>query len=146
MMMSEEAAVKVKVTGVFISDNQETPSPVVFLESEGKKILPIYIGPSEAFSIQTALENTPYPRPLTHDLFVSVLENSGLLIEKAIIDDLSEGVFFSRLILRKNGDTVEFDARPSDCIALSVRANAPVYVSQHVLDNASVEKDEYEIE
>lgn len=141
-----EDDVLVKVAGVFVTNTQETPSPVVFLESEKKKVLPIYIGASEAFSIQTALDNTPYPRPLTHDLFLSVLENTGLLIEKIIIDDLSEGVFFSRLIIKKNGDNVEFDARPSDCIALAVRTNAPVYVSKNVMEKASVDKDEYETE
>jgi bifunctional DNase/RNase len=118
----------------------------VFLESDSKKILPIYIGVSEAFSIQTAMENAPYPRPLTHDLFINVLENSGLHIEKIIIDDISEGVFFSRLIISKNGDRVEFDARPSDCIALAVRTNAPVFVSSNVMEKASVEKDDYELE
>ncbi len=141
-----EDAILVKVAGVYVANTPETPSPVVFLESEEKKVLPIYIGASEAFSIQTALDNAPYPRPLTHDLFLSVLENAGLLIEKSVIDDLSEGVFFSRLIIRKNGDKVEFDARPSDCIALAVRANVPVYVSRRVLEMASVDKADYEFE
>jgi bifunctional DNase/RNase len=143
--MSEDG-VKVKVAGVFVANTPDTPSPVVFLESEEKKVLPIYIGASEAFSIQTALDNTPYPRPLTHDLFLNILENTGLQIEKIVIDDLSEGVFFSRLIIRRNGDNVEFDARPSDCIALAVRTNAPVYVSKNVMETASVEKDDYEVE
>lgn len=138
--------VLVKVAGVFMANTPETPGPVVFLESEQKRVLPIYIGVSEAFSIQTAIDNTPYPRPLTHDLFINVLENLGLQIEKIVIDDISEGVFFSRLIITRNGDRVEFDARPSDCIALAVRTNAPVFVSQKVMEKASVEKGEYELE
>ncbi|RMF89962.1 MAG: bifunctional nuclease family protein [Methanobacteriota archaeon] len=142
----EPDSVRVKITGVFVANTPDAPSPVVFLESDEKRVLPIYIGASEAFSIQTALDNTPYPRPLTHDLFLNILENTGLQVEKIIIDDLSEGVFFSRLIIRRNGDRVEFDARPSDCIALAVRTNAPVYVSRDVMDTASVDKGEYEIE
>jgi bifunctional DNase/RNase len=141
--------VLVKVAGVFVASTSQAPDapgPVVFLESDKKKILPIYIGVSEAFSIQTAMDNTPYPRPLTHDLFINVLENMGLQVQKIIIDDISEGVFFSRLIITKNGDKVEFDARPSDCIALAVRTNAPVFVSAKVMERASVEKDEYDIE
>jgi len=150
-MVVSEDYVLVKVAGVFVAntgENSEETGPVVFLESEKKLILPIYIGVSEAFSIQTAMDNTPYPRPLTHDLFINVLENSGLRIEKIVIDDISEGVFFSRLIVSKNGDgdRSEFDARPSDCIALSVRTNAPVYVSAKVMEQASVEKNDYTVE
>ena len=141
-----EEDVLVKVAGVFMANTAETQGPVVFLESDKKKVLPIYIGVSEAFSIQTAIDNTPYPRPLTHDLFIKVLENLGLQIEKIVIDDISEGIFFSRLIITRNGDRVEFDARPSDCIALAVRTNAPVFVSQKVMEKASVEKGEYELE
>jgi bifunctional DNase/RNase len=142
----EKSEVLVKVAGVFFANSKEPTGPIVFLESEEKKVLPIYIGVSEAFSIQTAMDNTPYPRPLTHDLFIDILENTGLQIKKIIIDDLSEGVFFSRLIISKNGDTVEFDARPSDCIALAVRTRAPVFVSKGVMENASVDKDEYDME
>ncbi len=92
------------------------------------------------------MENTPYPRPLTHDLFINVLENAGLQIVKIIIDEISEGVFFSRLIITKNGERIEFDARPSDCIALAVRTHAPVFVSKKVMERASVEKDQFEVE
>ncbi len=148
MVVSDEY-VLVKVAGVFVTNTGDAPEetgPVVFLESEEKRILPIYIGVSEAFSIQTAMDNTPYPRPLTHDLFINVLENNGLGIEKIVIDDISEGVFFSRLIISKNGDRSEFDARPSDCIALSVRSSAPVYVSSKVMEQASVEKNDYTVE
>jgi len=149
MAAADKEEVLMKVAGVFVASptgKEGAPGPVVFLESEGQKILPIYIGVSEAFSIQTAMDNTPYPRPLTHDLFISVIENSGLHVERIVIDDISEGVFFSRLIISKNGDRHEFDARPSDCIALAVRTSAPVYVSSKVMETASVDKGEYEIE
>lgn len=148
-MEGSEDEVLVNVAGVFLantSKDSESQGPVVFLETEEKRVLPIYIGVSEAFSIQTAMDNAHYPRPLTHDLFINVLENTGLHVEKIVIDDISEGVFFSRLIISKNGDRVEFDARPSDCIALAVRTSAKIFVSQKVMELASVEKDEFEIE
>lgn len=133
----------VKVAGVFMSSLPEGSSPVVFLESSKEKVLPIYIGAAEAFSIQTAIEQRPYPRPLTHDLVLTILEGLDTNIEKVMIDDLSDGIFFARLIIKRSEETFEFDARPSDSIALAVRCKAPVYVSRDVMDKASVERDEY---
>ncbi|MBU2559811.1 bifunctional nuclease family protein [archaeon] len=119
------------------------PTPIVLLENKEEKVLPIYIGASEAFSIQTALEGMPYPRPLTHDLFISLVEGLNSKIEKVIIDDLDDGVFFARLIVSRNGDEIEFDARPSDSLALAVRTKAPIFVSKDVMKEASVKRDEY---
>ncbi len=137
---------EVKVAGVFMSSMPEGVSPVVFLENDEEKVLPIYIGAAEAFSIQTALENMPYPRPLTHDLILKILEGLDSSVEKVLIDDLNEGIFFARLIIRRNGEVFEFDARPSDSIAIAVRCKAPVYVSKEVMEQASVGRDEYQIE
>jgi len=140
----EAEEVKVNVAGVFVANTPDAPNPVVFLEAEDK-VLPIYIGSSEAFSIQTSLDKRPYPRPLTHDLMISVIHGLGVEIERIVIDDINDGVYFSRLIMKKNGSTVEFDARPSDCIALAVRAGAPIFVSRKVLNLAAVSKGEYDI-
>jgi|Deesub1362B_J571_1020462.scaffolds.fasta_scaffold28849_1 hypothetical protein len=136
---------RVRVVGVFMSPVPEGVTPVVFLENDQEEVLPIYIGAAEAFSIQTALEKVPYPRPLTHDLLVNILEGLNSKIERVLIDDLSEGVFFARLIVRSNGNEFEFDARPSDSIAIAVRTGAPVYVSDKVMETASVSKEEYKI-
>ncbi|RLG54210.1 MAG: bifunctional nuclease family protein [Candidatus Hydrothermarchaeota archaeon] len=143
--MEKEKYQKVKVAGVYMAETVEGVTPIVFLENEEKKVLPIYIGAAEAFSIQTALDKVPYPRPLTHDLLVSILEGFESEIEKIVIDDLNEGIFFARIIIRKNGDIYEFDARPSDSIALAVRTKAPVYVAKKVMDSASVDKRTYKI-
>jgi len=136
---------KVEVAGVYMAETAEGVTPIVFLENKEKKVLPIYIGAAEAFSIQTALDNVPYPRPLTHDLLVSILEGFESKIEKIVIDDLNEGIFFARIIIRKNGEVYEFDARPSDSIALAVRTKAQVYVARKVMDSASVDKKTYKI-
>jgi hypothetical protein len=136
---------KMKVAGVFMASSPGETTPVVFLENEDERILPIYIGAAEAFSIQTALEKISYPRPLTHDLLVSMLEGLDTQIEQVVIDDLNEGVFFARIVVRKNGDVFEFDARPSDSLAIALRTQAPVYVSAKVMEDASVAKEEYKI-
>ncbi len=135
----------VTVVGVFMSPLPEGATPVVFLENDREEVLPIYIGAAEAFSIQTALEKVPYPRPLTHDLIVNILEGLNYKIERVLIDDLNDGVFFARLILSSDGNEFEFDARPSDSIAIAVRTNTPVYVSDRVMETASVSKSEYKI-
>ncbi|MFQ6105686.1 MAG: bifunctional nuclease family protein [Candidatus Hydrothermarchaeaceae archaeon] len=136
---------KVKVTGVYMVNAKNGATPIVFLENAESKILPIYIGASEAFSIQTALENLPYPRPLTHDLIISMLKRLESEINMIIIDELSEGIFFARIIVEKNGEEYEFDARPSDSLALAIRSGAPVYVSNEIMKTASVDKKTYDI-
>ena len=141
----EEKYQQVKVAGVYMAETSEGATPIVFLENKENRVLPIYIGAAEAFSIQTALEKVPYPRPLTHDLIVSILEGLQFKIEKVVIDDLNEGIFFARIIIRKNGEEYEFDARPSDSIALAVRTGAKVYVSNKVMEAASVDKTTYKI-
>jgi bifunctional DNase/RNase len=136
---------KVKVVGVYMASASEDaePAPIVLLENKEEKVLPIYIGASEAFSIQTAIEEVPYPRPLTHDLLITLVEGLNSKIEKVVIDDLDDGVFFARIIISRNGDEIEFDARPSDSLALAVRTKSPIYVSKDVMKEASVERDEY---
>ncbi len=137
---------RVKVVGVFMSSLPEGMSPVIFLENEEERVLPIYIGAAEAFSIQTALENVPYPRPLTHDLLLNILEGLDSKVERVLIDDLNDGIFFARLIIKRNGETYEFDARPSDSIAIAVRCKAPIFVSKEVMEKASIDREEYSIE
>jgi bifunctional DNase/RNase len=136
---------KVNVVGVYMASALEgnEPTPIVLLENKEEKVLPIYIGSSEAFSIQTALEDMSYPRPLTHDLLISMMEGLNSKIEKILIDDLDDGVFFARIILSRNGEEIEFDARPSDSLALAVRTKSPIYVSKNVMKEASVDRDEY---
>jgi hypothetical protein len=144
-MKEEGQYQRVTISGVFMANAPEGVTPIVFLENEEKRVLPIYIGAAEAFSIQTALEKVPYPRPLTHDLMITVMEELHSKIEKVIIDDLNDGIFFARIVVRKDGEEYEFDARPSDSIALAIRTKAPVYVSTKVMESASVDKDAYKL-
>jgi uncharacterized protein len=111
-----------------------THDPVVILKDlEGKRYLPILIGPFEATAIALALEGTPVPRPLSHDLMRTMLESLQAHLEQIVIHDIKDSTFFAKLIVRTNGDTQEIDARPSDGIALALRMQAPIYVSDKIV-------------
>ena len=127
-----------------------THDPVVILKDmDGSHYLPILIGPFEATAIALALEGAPVPRPLSHDLMRNILESLETTLEQVVIHDIKDSTFFAKLILRTNGEMQEIDARPSDGIALALRMQAPIYVSDKiVLEEASQEKkttDETEI-
>ncbi len=120
-----------------------THDPVVILKDvEGKRFLPILIGPFEATSIALALEGAPVPRPLSHDLMRSMLETLDARLEQIVIHDIRESTFFAKLVIRTNGELQEIDARPSDGIALALRMQAPIFVSDKiVLEEAVPDKE-----
>jgi bifunctional DNase/RNase len=110
-----------------------THDPVVILKDlEGKRYLPILIGPFEATAIALALEGTAVPRPLSHDLMRTLLESLSAKLEQIIIHDIKDSTFFAKLIVRTNGEVQEIDARPSDGIALALRMQAPIFVSDKI--------------
>jgi bifunctional DNase/RNase len=110
-----------------------THDPVVILKDlEGKRYLPILIGPFEATAIALALEGTAVPRPLSHDLMRTLLESLSAKLEQIVIHDIKDSTFFAKLIVRTNGDVQEIDARPSDGIALALRMQAPIFVSDKI--------------
>lgn len=116
-----------------------THDPVVILKDmDGKRFLPILIGPFEATAIALALEGAPVPRPLTHDLMRTLLETLDARLEQVVIHDIRESTFFAKLVVRTNGELQEIDARPSDGIALALRMNAPIYVSDKIVLEESV--------
>ncbi len=136
-----EDYIEVSVYGVFPSGSTNEPAPVVLLEDNSERVLPIFIGIPEAVAIQSAIEGTTSPRPTTHELFVSVLDEIGSGIKRILIDDINDGIYFARLTIEVNGATKEVDARPSDCIALALRVDAPIYVSENVMEEASIDKE-----
>src|SRR5271156_3242074 len=119
-----------------------THDPVVILKDmDGSHYLPILIGPFEATAIALALEGAPVPRPLSHDLMRNILESLDTTLEQVIVHDIKDSTFFAKLILRTNGELQEIDARPSDGIALALRMQAPIYVSDKiVLEEATPDK------
>jgi bifunctional DNase/RNase len=110
---------------------------IVLKERNGQRSFPIVIGIVEIFAIDRRLKGIKPPRPMTHDLLDSVIENLGANIEKIVINDLRNHTFYARIHLALNGRTVEVDSRPSDAIALGVASNAPIYVADHVFDMTS---------
>ena len=111
-----------------------THDPVVILKDmDGKRFLPILIGPFEATAIALALENAPVPRPLTHDLMRTILDSLDARLEQVVVHDIRESTFFAKLLVRSNGDLQEIDARPSDAIAIALRMSAPIYVSDKIV-------------
>ena len=114
-----------------------TNMPIVLLrDAESQRVLPIWVGPVEASAIALQVENYTSPRPMTHDLLRNVLTDLGVTLERVIISDLRDNTFYAFLELRRNGETVLVDARPSDALALSIRTRARVFVEGRVLDQA----------
>lgn len=113
---------------------------VLLTEPTSGKVLPIFIGPSEAMAIALRLEGVPFARPLTHDLLDTVMHHLGGSVVAVEVSSLEEQIFLAVLTLRKpDGTLVRLDARPSDSIALALAARAPVYVAHKVLDAAAVD-------
>ena len=121
---------------------------VLLKEAMGERYLPIIVGSFEAQSIALALEEVQMPRPMTHDLFCNIIEELDVEISEVVISELLEGTFFSRISLEGQLGNRDIDARPSDAIALALRVGAPIYVSESVMEDASVkemlEKEEAE--
>ena len=136
--------VPVNVRGVYFVSTITGPQAVVFLSDNGERMVPIYIGPAEAISIDIALRKETTPRPMTHDLVKSIMDNFGIGIDKILIDDLDEQVFYARLMLRDGDREIEIDARPSDCIALAVRTSAHIFIEQGILDKVSIDRKDIE--
>jgi len=112
---------------------------IVLREAEGDRSFPIVIGIFEATSINRRVKGEVSPRPLTHDLITSVIDNLGGEFQDILINELSEHTYFAKLRIRKDGEITEIDCRPSDAIALAVTANVPIYVAEDVLEEASGE-------
>ncbi len=118
-----------------------THDPVVILVDDDKRYLPILIGPFEATAIALALEGTPVPRPLSHDLMKSIIESLKAHVVRILIHDIHDNTYYAKIVLEAGSATIEIDARPSDSIALALRTNSPIYVSERiVLEESAVDR------
>ena len=111
---------------------------VILKEKMAERYLPIWIGPAEADAIAVKLQGVTVPRPLTHDLLHMVIDNLGATINSIIVSDLKNDTFYAKIILNVDGGQMEVDSRPSDALALAVRAEAPIYAEETVLDKAGI--------
>ena len=141
-----EEKVKLEIVGLSYSQTQSGAYALVLSETGGKRRLPIIIGGFEAQAIAIELEKMTPTRPLTHDLFKSFATSFDVKIKEVIIYNLVEGIFYSKIVCEKDGQTVEIDARTSDAIAIGVRFNCPVYTFENILSSAGILLDEAAIE
>jgi uncharacterized protein len=114
-----------------------TNMPIIILrDKEGQRVLPIWVGVFEANAIALQIENVTTPRPMTHDLLNNVIHDLRGRIEKIVVSDLRESTFYALIYLTVGGEVMAVDARPSDAIALALRARAPIFVEEKVIDHA----------
>lgn len=115
---------------------------VILKEKEAERYLPIWIGAAEADAIAVRLQEVSVARPLTHDLLKSAIDSLGGQVTSIIVNDLANDTFFARIMVDVNGRQLEIDSRPSDAIALAVRARVPIYAEESVLERAGVLLDQ----
>lgn len=115
---------------------------VVLREEGGERFIPIWIGPYEAEAITLQLQGVDVPRPMTHDLLKNVIEKLRAEVMHVVISGLEKNTYFARIVLDLDGDTVEVDSRPSDALALAVRASSPIFIADEVMHQAGMQPEE----
>jgi bifunctional DNase/RNase len=129
---------QVKVASLGLDKASNTPV-VILQEIDGERVLPIWIGPGEASAIAMELAGMKFSRPLTHDLFTAMLQGLGSELHRVLITKVVDNTYHAELIIMRNGEMVSIDARPSDSIAIALRAKAPIYAHDDLLEQASIE-------
>ena len=132
--------IQVDLTKIII-DERRQDQIIVLKEKAGERQFPIVIGFMEASTIKMKLSGVEVPRPMTHDLLLSTIQGLDATMERLVIDQLVENTFHAKLVLRtRDGEEKIIDSRPSDGIALAVRAHAPIFVAEDVLQKAAIFK------
>jgi hypothetical protein len=139
------AVVEVKVNGLAV-DAQAKSHVVILKEKDGERVLPIWIGPGEAQAIARELAGQRFPRPLTHDLLATIVEGLKARVTRVVIADLKENTFFANLVIERDGEVVSIDARPSDSIAVALRAGAELFVNEKLLSEPGEQEEPTEEE
>lgn len=134
--------IELEIVALSHSITQTHSYAVVLGEINGLRRLPIVIGGFEAQAIAVALENMHPSRPLTHDLMKNFMNAFGVELQEIIINDLQEGIFYSKLVCYTDNDTVEIDSRTSDALALAVRFGCPIYTYDNILESAGIAMEE----
>jgi bifunctional DNase/RNase len=127
--------IQMTIKGLMVDPMTNMPI-VVLRDMDGQKVLPIWVGVSEANAIAVQIENVTPQRPMTHDLLKNVIEDLHATVDRIVVSDLRENTFFAVIHLNVRGEAVAVDARPSDAIALALRASAPIFVEEHVIEHA----------
>ena len=120
--------------------------PIVLLKTaEGNKFLPIWIGHPEAAAILMKLQSASTPRPMTHDLLTEMLEQLGAQVTRITVTELRENTFYAQITVQLDGSEIEVDSRPSDAIALAIRADAPIFAADDVIEESAIEFEGEEV-
>ncbi len=141
MAQKDKNVISVRVHGV-TADPTTNQFLMLLIDDEEKRLLPIVIGQWEAQSIAWNMQGVEMQRPLTHDLFKTVLNSAELEITRILINDLKENTFYAKIALKNNEDTISIDSRPSDAVAIALRMKAPIFVASQVIDKAAVKIDD----
>jgi bifunctional DNase/RNase len=136
--------IELEIVALSHSITQSNSYAVILGEVNGLRRLPIVIGGFEAQAIAVALENMHPSRPLTHDLMKNFMTAFDVQLQEVYICDLQEGIFYSKLVCHNTNDTIEIDSRTSDALALAVRFGCPIYVYEHILDQAGLANEKAE--
>jgi len=120
-------------------DETSNEQVIILKEKDGERFLPIVIGMFEAQSIHVRINNIQLPRPLTHDLLINVIRALGAHLVRIVVNNLENNTFYARLVFQGNNGEMDVDSRPSDAIALALRAEVPIYCEEHVLTQLSSE-------
>jgi len=132
--------IEMKVMGIAL--DTRTGSPIVVLnDMDNRRALPIWIGSAEASAIIRKIENLNVTRPMTHDLVITIMEKTGYSLDRIEINNVEKETYYATLFLVKGDETLEIDSRPSDAIALAMRAEASIFVTSNVLMNGAVSTD-----
>ncbi|MEK7366327.1 MAG: bifunctional nuclease family protein [Candidatus Methylomirabilales bacterium] len=127
--------IKMTVRGIAL--DPLTNMPIIILkDADDKRALPIWVGIFEANAIALELEKISTPRPMTHDLIKNILDGLGASVQQVVVNDLKDNTFFAVIEISVNGNVVNIDSRPSDAIALALRVNAPIFVTEKVVTKA----------
>ena len=129
-------SVQMELNKIIISEMQDQQI-IVLREVDGDRRFSIVIGSNEALAIDRRLKGIVHPRPLTHDLLANVIEQMGGAVDRIEINNLQEHTFYARIHIRRDGEVVKIDSRPSDAIALGVATMVPIFVAEHVLEQVS---------
>ncbi len=116
--------------------------PIVLLKAiSTNRFLPIWIGHPEAAAILARLQDSETPRPMTHDLFATVLNEMDAEVTKISVVEMRDSTFYAKITLKREGKEIEFDARPSDAIALALRAKAPIFAADEVIEASAIQME-----
>ena len=136
--------VEMKIRGLMMDPVTNMPI-VVLKDAQGTAVLPIWVGIYEANAIALEIEKVQTPRPMTHDLLRNVFLGLDVRVQKVVVNDLKDDTFYALIWVERNGDIFSIDSRPSDALALAVRAGAPIFAADEVIAESAIEF-EHEVE